>query len=96
MWDKLLPTKYSKLTFPERREVRAMYIELQAGDCYYCKGNLKENPPENIANMKVKPALYPDGFFKNPVHLHHNHDTDLTLGAVHAHCNAVLWEYHGE
>jgi hypothetical protein len=28
--------------------------------------------------------------------LHHCHQTGLTIGAVHAKCNAVLWQYHGE
>ena len=32
----------------------------------------------------------------HPIHLHHDHDTDLTIGAVHAYCNAILWEYHNE
>lgn len=31
-----------------------------------------------------------------PVHLHHDHKTGLTIGAVHAKCNAVLWQYYGE
>jgi len=30
------------------------------------------------------------------MHLHHNHETDMTEGAVHAYCNAVLWQYEGK
>lgn len=30
-----------------------------------------------------------------PVHLQHNHDTGMTEGAVHARCNAVMWQYLG-
>jgi hypothetical protein len=95
-WDRSLPARYSLLSPSERREVKAMYVAYQGDTCYYCKGNLKQAPPEKIANIKVKPHYYPKGFFENSIHLHHNHSTDLTLGAVHAHCNAVLWEYHGE
>ena len=40
--------------------------------------------------------LFPESFFKYPVHLHHSHDTGKTIGAVHAYCNAVLWEYYGQ
>jgi hypothetical protein len=96
MWDNKLPARYSKLTPFEKKEVKAMYKEYQNGKCYYCKGDLKQNPPDEVANKKVKPYLYPNGFFDNPVHLHHDHNTDLTYGIVHAYCNAVLWEYHGE
>jgi hypothetical protein len=32
---------------------------------------------------------------KSPIHLQHDHDTGLTEGAVHAYCNAVLWQYEG-
>jgi hypothetical protein len=39
--------------------------------------------------------LFPPNFLKYPVHLQHNHDTDMTEGAVHARCNAVMWQYHG-
>jgi hypothetical protein len=31
----------------------------------------------------------------HPVHLQHSHVTGLTEGAVHAFCNAVLWQYEG-
>jgi hypothetical protein len=40
--------------------------------------------------------LFPPGFFNYPVHLHHSHNSGLTIGAVHSYCNAVLWHYHGE
>ena len=31
----------------------------------------------------------------HPIHLQHNHSTDMTEGAVHAYCNCVLWQYEG-
>lgn len=88
-----LPTNYDKLTQRERRVVREQYVEQQQGYCYFCKGLLTK--PSTI-DKPVSPELFPSGFFNHPVHLHHCHKTGMTIGAVHAHCNAVLWEYHGE
>jgi len=53
-------------------------------------------PDESVSELPVHRDLFPVGFFKNPHHLHHNHETGMTIGTVHAYCNAVLWEYHGE
>lgn len=91
----LLPAKYSKLIPKERRWVREEYVRRQEGKCWYCKEPLNIPPPERITNIPVKPRLYPQGFFDRPIHLQHNHVTDMTEGAVHAYCNAVLWEYEG-
>ena len=91
-----LPVQYDKIPPKEKWKVREAYIEEQSGFCYYCKSPLKWAPPIDILSKKVTPSLYPFGFFNHPVHLHHSHDTGLTLGAVHCHCNAVLWEYENE
>ena len=91
-----LPVKYSKLDGVDRYNIRLEYIREQKNMCYYCGYTLSLGPPESIRMKKVDPGLYPKGFFDNPIHLHHNHDTDMTLGVVHAYCNAVLWEYHNE
>jgi len=91
-----LPARYSRLSPQERRECREQYIEEQYGFCYYCGAPLHLEPPEDIRAKKITPRLYPEGFFKHPVHLHHSHVTDKTIGAVHNYCNAVLWEYEGE
>lgn len=91
-----LPAVYSRLTQPQRREVRELYVELQDGLCHLCKAPLSGQPPRKILSKPITPRLYPPNFFKYPVHLHHDHDTGLTIGAVHNHCNAVLWEHHGE
>jgi hypothetical protein len=40
--------------------------------------------------------LFPKGFLNAPVHLHHSHVTNMTLGAVHGYCNGYLWQYLGE
>ena len=89
-----LPVKYTKLTRQERRKVRLEYIRIQHNKCWYCDGNLDKEPPQEILNKPVNRKWFPEGFFDNPIHLQHNHNTDLTEGAVHAYCNAVLWEYY--
>jgi len=91
-----LPIDYESATWQERREARNQYIEEQDGKCYYCQSPLNGIPSPAIAIKKVNNTLFPENFFKWPVHLHHSHDTGLTFGAVHSHCNAVLWEYDEE
>ena len=91
-----LPTNYDALTPRERRAVRDQYVEVQKGKCYHCSDPLEESPEYMLKKFKVDVSLFPLGFFNYPIHLHHNHDTGTTIGAVHAHCNAVLWQYLGE
>ena len=90
-----LPVYYPDLPWKEKRVVREQYIKEQKGLCYWCKHPLTKEPPINILEKKVNWKLFPDGFLKHPVHLQHNHDTGMTEGAVHAYCNAVMWQYHG-
>lgn len=73
-----------------------MYIAKQGNKCYHCDSSLDESPPRNITKLQINKRLFPGGFFKHPIHLHHCHTSGMTLGAVHAVCNAVLWQYHGE
>lgn len=89
-----VPVLYSKTPAWRRRLVRQHYIQLQNNLCYWCNGPLDEPPPEHIQNTFVNLRLFPSGFFNHPVHLQHNHKTDLTEGAVHARCNAIMWQYH--
>lgn len=91
-----LPVNYETLDPSFKRMVREEYIHLQNGNCYYCGGKLNEDPPIEVLKLKIHEHLYPNGFFNSPIHIHHDHETGLTLGAVHAYCNAVLWEYEGE
>ena len=91
-----LPINYDEVHYTTRRKARDEYVRLQEGKCWHCKSLLKEEPPAAVKNLPVSPELFPDGFFKWPVHLHHSHDTGMTIGAVHCYCNAVLWEYYGE
>lgn len=91
-----LPVNYNETHYTERRLVREEYVRLQEGRCCHCGELLNGNPSVEITSKKVTKGLFPPNFFKWPVHLHHSHDTGMTIGAVHNYCNAVLWEYHGE
>lgn len=90
------PVNYNNLSPKEKRKVREEYIKAQNGDCHYCGDSLSGQPNLEVRLKPVTASLFPDGFFKHPVHLHHSHETGLTIGAVHCYCNAVLWEYEGE
>ncbi len=91
-----IPADYNAMNQYQRRSVREEYIRLQEGRCSHCGELLAEMPSVGIMEMPVDEKLFPDGFFNHPIHLHHNHDTGMTIGAVHNQCNAVLWQHHGE
>jgi len=91
-----LPVDYTLLNWAERRDVRNQYVRIQNGLCSHCNSKLDAAPAKKVLQMKINGKLFPANFFKYPVHLHHNHETGMTIGAVHNHCNAVLWQYHGE
>lgn len=93
-----LPAVYDDLTQRGRAAVRQAYVEEQDGDCYYCRCSLDGEPAIDVLAKDVDWSRFPGGrsFLQHPVHLHHCHRTGLTLGAVHALCNAVLWQYDGE
>ena len=91
-----LPVKYRDIPIHDRRVVRTAYIEKQEGLCHHCRSSLAGLPPKSIRQIQVTSSLFPLTFFNYPVHLHHSHASGLTIGAVHAYCNAVLWQYHGE
>lgn len=88
-----LPANYNELSQRGRREARLQYVEMQKGLCYHCGKPLDKEPKHN---HKINWSLFPPNFLGNPVHLHHNHETGETIGAVHAYCNALLWQYYGE
>jgi len=91
-----LPVDYTQLTQSQRREVREQYTHVQGGNCAHCGTPLWGEPAKEIMGKRLKMRLFPPNFLLHPVHLHHSHDTGMTIGAVHARCNAVLWQYHGE
>lgn len=90
-----LPTDYTKLNPKLRKSVRDQYVSEQHGLCMYCGESLDQEAPSRIKNARFNLSLFPPGFFGNPVHLQHCHQTGMTEGAVHCHCNAYLWQYEG-
>lgn len=91
-----LPANYTDLDWRERRACRQQYVQEQGGKCHYCKADLSGEPPAKVKAKRINWRLFPQNFRKYPVHLHHDHETGMTIGAVHNYCNAVLWQYHGE
>ena len=91
-----LPVDYNKLTWQERKAVRLEYVKIQNELCAHCGTSLYGDPAKEVFSKPIKLSLFPPNFLMYPVHLHHNHNTGMTIGAVHSYCNAVLWEYHGE
>lgn len=87
---------YEQLTQPQRREIREQYVAFQSNKCYHCKGDLSVKPRDIMKRYPINKSLFPNHFLRYPVHLHHDHDSGMTIGAVHAYCNAVLWEYYNE
>ena len=91
-----LPAHYPSLEQWQRRQVRGAYVREQKGLCYYCEDPLTGPPRKDIKQKNVNVDLFPSNFFDHPVHLHHDHTTGMTIGAVHCECNAVLWQYENE
>lgn len=87
---------YDSMGTKARAELRREYEAGQQGNCYHCKYPLSQPPPLRITSLPLDLDQFPEHFFRTMVHLHHDHRTGMTLGAVHAYCNAVLWQYHGE
>lgn len=91
-----LPINYHSAGWQERRDARDEYVRVQKGLCRHCGQPLTGKSAADIMVRRLRHGLFPKGFFRRPVHLHHDHETGITIGAVHNRCNAVLWQYHGE
>lgn len=91
-----LPVNYEELTWQERKEVREEYVRIQKDLCVYCGANLHWSAAASVRSKEINWDLFPENFLKYPIHLHHDHDTGMTIGAVHSYCNAVLWQYEGK
>jgi len=89
----ILPIHYPSTHWAKRKKAREQYVTEQNGLCHHCKQPLTTRPKRT---QRIDESLFPPNFMKWPIHLHHDHDTGMTIGAVHAYCNAVLWQYHGE
>jgi len=90
-----LPVMYDDITWVERKAVREQYVVEQDGKCWYCKLPLDGDPTVEVGNKWINKDIFPPDFLTHPIHLQHDHGTGLTEGAVHARCNAVLWQYYG-
>ena len=90
-----LPQLYDHLEWWERRDVRNQYVKEQNGKCMYCGQPLNGEPCSSVKAKRVNWKLFPPNFLRYPVHLQHCHKSGLTEGAVHALCNAVMWQYEG-
>ena len=91
-----LPINYTNTDPQTRKLVREIYVQKQNGLCQHCNLPLTELPVESIRKYPINASLFPKTMFIYPIHLHHSRVTGLTIGAVHAHCNAYLWQYKGE
>jgi len=90
-----LPINYPNSHWSVRKQAREQYVYEQDGLCCHCGEPLTEDS-KFLESHPINSALFPASMFQWPIHLHHCRKTDMTIGAVHAHCNAVLWQYHGE
>jgi hypothetical protein len=93
------PQRYSDLNKSQRRKCREQYVEHCRGRCLYCDEPLNEKPHEYVRAKATSNtwAGLPGGrkgFLSNLIHLHHDHETGLTLAAIHALCNAHSWHYY--
>lgn len=91
-----LPLDYNGASPALRKAAREKCVVLQNNKCHFCDGDFDDELPQTVTDLKIDLKLFPPNFLKHPIHLHHNHDTGMTIGAVHAHCNAILWQYLGE
>ena len=91
-----LPVDYTSIDMAERRLAREQYVKEQDGKCFYCKESLILPPPKMISKKKIDWSLFPKNFLRHPIHLQHDHCSGMTEGAVHAYCNAVMWQYEGK
>jgi len=92
----ITPQNYNALSQPKRKALREQYVIAQKGLCWHCQGALTKKPTGQSAKAPIDWKLFPPGFLGHPVHLHHNHVTGMTIGAVHSRCNAWLWQYKGQ
>jgi hypothetical protein len=90
-----LPINYETAHPSVRKKAREAYVIQQKGMCYWCDEPLTGKPAKSVRNLTVNWSLFPPHFLKHPVHLQHCHDTGMTEGAVHALCNAVMWDHFG-
>lgn len=92
------PGHYRGMTPIQRRKKRHEYAQAQSGKCWHCQKPLSGEPAAHVRSLPINWGRFPGGtgFLEHAEHLHHDHRTGLTIGTVHALCNAVLWQYYGQ
>ena len=92
-----LPVDYTTLDWRkgETAMVRKQYEAIQDGKCYWCKESLYGPPSQEVLDADINWSLFPTNFQKSPIHLQHDHFSNMTEGAVHMRCNAYMWQYKG-
>ena len=93
------PHRYRDLNTSQRRKLRDEYVEHFRGRCLYCGLKLDGKPSKRVRESAndIEWDNLPggkEGFLSNPVHLHHDQETGLTLAPVHALCNAHSWHFY--
>lgn len=103
-----LPMPYDELrrNWRKKRFVRDAYRAFQDDACCICGGLLApygDAPKKTRENLEILEAVIGKGEAINlsklqrwPTHLHHNHETGLTVGAAHGACNIWLWISEGK
>lgn len=95
-WGAPEPAEYLLLNQAQRRAKRNEYVAYQGGLCAHCKAPLSGEPAGRYGSDMINETMFPRGFFGHHIHLHHCHESGFTISAVHARCNAWLWQYRGE
>jgi len=80
--------------------VREKYRRLQKNLCWFCHSSLDKGTPDSFRKLypitgQELQDIFPPGFMDYPVHLHHDHSSGWTKGAVHNYCNAIMFVYFG-
>ena len=88
-----LPINYDEAHWSVRKKAREQYVIEQEGKCQHCGELLTGEPSLEVSSKPINMSLFPPHMFKHQVHLHHCHKSGLTIGAIHARCNAYLWQY---
>ena len=94
-----IPQRYRDLNGNQRRKLRDEYVEHFRGRCLYC-GRQLDDKPSSVVRQAADAIEWnnmpggKEGFLSNPIHLHHDQITGLTLAPIDALCNAHSWEFY--
>lgn len=91
-----LPQIYKDLSWSDKKLCRELYTLEQDNRCWLCGSHLDDKPSKVYRGYTIHEGRFPSKFFDYPIHLHHDHIIGLTIGVVHAHCNAYLWQYENQ